>query len=121
MMAILAMLLTGMLFLGPLVWRIRLDRKAAEADAIGAEIRAAVNRRLQGESLLAVRVTPRSLWRPGRIVLSVPSGYEWLVEAAWPAVTRGAPPGYEVVFGARDARAARSPRGAEARELRRAA
>src|SRR6058998_1856503 len=103
MIAILAMLLTGMLFLGPLFWRIWLDRRGAEADAIGAEIRAAVNRRLRGESLLAVRVTPRSLWRPGRIVLSVPSGYEWLVEAAWPAVTRGVPPGYEVVFSARGA------------------
>jgi len=121
MMAIVAMLLTGALFLGPIFWRIWLDRQGAKADAIGADIRAAVNHQLQGESLLAVRVTPRSLWRPGRIVLSVPSGYEWLVEAAWPAVTRGAPPGYEVVFGARDARTARSPHGAEARELRRAA
>ena len=55
MMAIVAMLLTGALFLGPIFWRIWLDRQGAEADAIGADIRAAVNRRLQGESLLAVR------------------------------------------------------------------
>lgn len=118
MMAIVAMLSTGMVFLGPLFWRIWLDGKRAEADAIGAEIRAAVNRRLRGESLLAVRVLPRSIWRPGRIVLSVPSGYEWLVEAAWPALAQRIPVGYEVVLGAASRRAARSP---GERELARAA
>ncbi len=118
MMAIVAMLLTGMVFLGPLFWRISLDRRRAEADAIGAEVRAAVNRRLRGESLLAVRVMPRSLWGPGRIVLSVPSGYEWLVEAAWPALAPRIPVAYEVVLGAASRRPARSP---GERELARAA
>ncbi len=109
MMAIVTMLLTGMVFLGPLFWRIWLDRRRAEADVIGAEIRAAVNRQLRGESLLAVQVMPRSVWGPGRIVLSVPSGYEWLVEAAWPALAPRIPVGYEVVIGAASQRSARSP------------
>lgn len=100
MMAIIVTMLTSMLFLGPVLWRIRLDQRRAEADVIGAEIRAAVNRRLRGESLLAVRVTARSLWHPGRIVLSVPSGYESLVETAWPAVAPRIPAGYEVVLAA---------------------
>ncbi len=121
MMAIVAMLLMGTLFLGPVLWRIWLDRRQAEADVIGADIRAAVNRRLHGESFLAVKVTGRSLWRPGRIVLSVPSGYEWLVEAAWPAVARRLPAGYELVLAAGNPRAARSRREPEGRELRRAA
>lgn len=121
MTATIVMLLMGLLFLGPLFWRIWLDRKQAEADAIGADIRAAVNRRLGGESLLAVRVRARSLWSPGRILLSVPSGYEWLVEAAWPAVARPLPPGYELVVVTGHPRAARPPREREPRELRRAA
>src|SRR5438876_2337687 len=104
-MAILAMLLTGALFLGPIFWRIWLDRQHAEADAVGADVRAAVNRRLDGESLLAVRVTARAPWRPGRVVLSVPSGYQCLVEAAWPAVARRIPAGYELVLGAADRQA----------------
>ncbi len=107
MMAIVMMLVTGMVFLGPLFWRIRMDRKRAAADAIGAEIRSAVNRRLRGESFLAVRVMPPSILRPGRIVLSVPSEYEWLVEAAWPALAPCIPAGYEVVLGAASRRAAR--------------
>jgi hypothetical protein len=117
-MAIVTMFLVGMVFLGPLFWRIWLDRRRAEADAIGAEIRAAVNRRLRGESFLAVRVMPPSIWRPGRIVLSVPSGYEWLVEEAWPALARRIPVGYEVVLGAASRRAAQS---SGERELARAA
>jgi hypothetical protein len=121
MMAIVAMLLIGTLFLGPLLWRIWLDRRHAEADVIGADIRAAINRRLRGESFVAVRVTARSLWHPGRIVLSVPSGYESLVEAAWPGVARRLPPGYELVLAASDRGATASPRGLASRELPRAA
>ena len=121
MMAMIALLLTGMLFLGPLGWRIWLDRKAAQADTIAAEIRAAVNRRLRGESFLSVLVTPRSFWRPGRIVLSVPSGYEWLVEVAWPALAHRVPPGYDLILRAGHPRSARSPHEPGARELRRAA
>ena len=121
MMALVAMLLTGALFLGPLGWRIRLDRQRACADTIKAEVRAAVNQRLRGESLVSVLVTPRALRRRGQIVLCVPSSYEWLVEAAWRDVVRRLPPGYDLVMRVRDAGASRSPRHAEGRKLLRAA
>ena len=121
MMAMVAMLLIGTVFLGPLLWRVWLDRRHAEADVIGADIRAAVNRRLHGESFVTVRVTARSPWHSGRVVLSVPSGHESLVEAVWSGVARRLPPGYELVLAARDQRAVPSPRDSERHELPRAA
>ncbi|HXJ80842.1 MAG TPA: hypothetical protein VMS64_19455 [Candidatus Methylomirabilis sp.] len=120
-MAIVAMVLVSIVFIGPLVWRIWQDRRQDEGDVIAADIRAAINRRLRGESLVAVRVTPRAPWRSGRIVLSVPSGYESLVETAWPGVARRLPSGYELVLAATEHGGARSARGAEARTLPRAA
>ena len=97
MIGVLLLGLIGALFLGPLGWRVWADRKRAEADKVAANIRAAVNRRLRGESYLAVRVTSRGLTGPGRIVLSTPGGYDWLVEQVWSAVVPHVPPGYELV------------------------
>ena len=121
MTAIIMVVLVGGLFLGPLGWRIWLDARQARADAIGAAVRAAVNRRLQGESFISVRVTPQSRWRPGRIILSAPSGYEWLVEAVWRDVVSHAPAGYEIVVRTPDPRAMAPAREVEARTLPRAA
>ncbi|HEV8436842.1 MAG TPA: hypothetical protein VGT40_01985 [Methylomirabilota bacterium] len=121
MTAIIAALLVGALFLGPLVWRIRLDKREARADAVAADIRAAVNRRLRGESLLSVFVIPPSLSRTGRIVLSAPTGYEWLIETAWRDVVSHAPSDYDVVFKARDSRAVGSTRASGGPALARAA
>ena len=97
MEAIIGVLLIGLLFLGPLGWRVWADRKHAQADAVAARIRAAVNHRLRGESYLAVRVTSRGLTGPGQIVLSTPGGYDWLVERVWSAVVPLVPPGYALV------------------------
>jgi len=81
----------------PLVWRIRADRQRDSADALRAEIRNAVNRRLHGESLLAVEVEPKTFWHPGRIVLRTPAGYEDLTEAVWRDVARRMPFDYDLV------------------------
>jgi len=97
MTAIFAMLLVTAFFGAPLGWSLRRDRNEARADAIRAEIRAAINSRLGGESVVSVLVVPSSPWRAGRIVLSAPSGYECLIEAAWRDVIHRAPAGYEVV------------------------
>jgi hypothetical protein len=121
MTAIITVFLVSALFLGPLGWRIWLDRRQARAEAITADVRAVVNRRLRGDSFVTVVVTPRSRWRPGRIVLSAPSGYEWLLETVWRDVVSYAPAGYEVVFKARDARVIDRPRPVEERRLPRAA
>src|SRR5262245_6894389 len=120
MMAIVSLLLMSALFLGPVVWRIWLDRRQEEADVVGADIRSAINRRLHGESFVAVQVVARSFWRPGRILLSVPPGYESLVEAAWSGIVRRLPAGYELVLAAGDSRHIAVPH-EEAHELSRAA
>jgi hypothetical protein len=118
MEGILPLALISALILVPLGLSAARDRRLARADRIGAEVRAAVNRRLRGESLLSVRVTPVGLRRPGRVVLSAPGGYEDLVEAAWPSVVKRVPRDYELVldFGAaptRDAQGGeRRPRAA---------
>src|SRR5215831_13534974 len=101
MTAIVAVLLLSAVFLGPLAWRMWRDARQERADAIGADVRAAVSRRLHGESLVTVLVAQPLFWRAGRIVLSAPAGYESLVEAAWPDVVSQAPAGYEVVLAAR--------------------
>jgi len=114
MTAIFAMVLVSALFAGPLVWSWRRDRTESRADAISADIRAAINRRLGGESMVSVLVVPASHWRAGRIVLSAPSGYEYLVEGVWRDVIHRAPAGYEVVTRTPVPGSAHAVRGAEA-------
>lgn len=97
MTEILVMLLLAALVFLPLGVRAWIDRKESRAEQIGAEIRAAVNRRLRGESLLSVRVTREGLWRPGRVVLEAPKGYEEFTQAVWPTVVTRLPEGYDLV------------------------
>ena len=96
MEAILAVMLMSALVFGPLGWRVWADRKRARADTVAADIRWAVNRRLKGESFLSVQVAPGTLWRSASVVLSAPSGYEWLVEKVWPVVAERVPAGYDI-------------------------
>ncbi|PYN15041.1 MAG: hypothetical protein DME05_13210 [Candidatus Rokuibacteriota bacterium] len=98
--AILPLILLVALVALPLAWRIRADRRRDRADLLSADIRSAINRRLRGESLLSVEVTPETLWRPGRVVLlwrdvvdRLPVGYDLVVRpghAAEPAPLRRA-------------------------------
>ena len=87
----------GALVAAPLAWREWRDRLEARGLRLQADVRDAVNRRLQGESLVSVRVRPGALWRPGRVELSTPSGWEWLVEQVWLPVVARVPPDYELV------------------------
>jgi len=86
-----------LLVAAPLIWRIRADLRRDRADILRADLRSAINRRLQGESLLAVEVVPKTLWHPGRIVLRTPAGYEDLTDAVWRDVARRMPYDYELV------------------------
>jgi hypothetical protein len=79
-------------------WLKRRERAEERALAVRAEIQSAVNRALDGESMLAVQVEPESSFHPGRVVLSTPAGYEWLVHEAWSPVIDHAPRDYEVVL-----------------------
>ncbi|HKB24139.1 MAG TPA: hypothetical protein VKG64_03715 [Methylomirabilota bacterium] len=97
MTEILAMVLISALIFLPLGLRTWIDRKESRAERIGAEIRAAVNRKLHGESLLSVRVTREGLWHPGRVVLDAPRGYEEITQAVWPTVVKRLPEDYELV------------------------
>ena len=62
-----------------------------------AAVRAAANRVLGGESMLAVRVQPALAWRPGRVHLSTPGGYEFLIPSVSSAVIGRLPRNYELV------------------------
>jgi len=89
--------LISALVLGPLVWGAWRDRRLARALAVRAEIQAVANRVLGGESFLTVEVTPATLWHQGRILLSAPTGYGWLLETVWNPVLKHVPAGYELV------------------------
>jgi hypothetical protein len=117
--AIVAGLLTLGLFLAPLVARIVFDRRAERAAVIGADVRAVVRHRLGGESMVSVQVESKGLWSPGRVRLSTPSGYEGLIEKAWPAVVACIPAGYELIV--RPAPRRPAPAAGEAPRLSRAA
>jgi hypothetical protein len=80
-----------------LVWRNAYDRRAASADAVRAHITSAVNRKLGGESLVAVRVEPALGWRLGRVHLSAPRSYDDLIPQVSGAVLREMPINYELV------------------------
>jgi hypothetical protein len=83
---------------GVLGWRVLSDRTHDRALAVRADIQAAVDRSLDGESFLAVTVEPESTFHAGRVVLSTPTGYEWLVREAWASVVQRVPIGYELVI-----------------------
>jgi hypothetical protein len=91
-----ALLLVG-LAAGPLLWRVRQDRRDARAEAIRADTNTALFRAFKGESLVAVQVQPPSLWRPGRVVLSAPSDWRSLLAPAWSNVVEYVPADYELV------------------------
>ena len=92
----------GMLIgLGPivaaLVWCDLNDRFRHRANRVAAEMRATANRVLGGESMLAVHVQPAMAWRPGRVHLSTPGGYEFLIASVSGAVINRLPHNYELV------------------------
>jgi hypothetical protein len=99
--------LTCLLVFGPLAWRVVHDRRQARALALGADIRHVVDRALGGESLISVRVEPASVWRSGRVVLSMPADWRWLLQSTWAKVLARMPAGYELVVQQRPVLSAR--------------
>lgn len=81
----------------PLVLRARGDRREARALAVRADVHSAAVRALGGESFLTVHVEAPGWFRRGRVVLNAPADWEWLIEAAWPAIIRHVPRRWDLV------------------------
>jgi nucleotide-binding universal stress UspA family protein len=95
--------LTGLLlglapFLAMLLWCEVRDRRREQADVVRAEIHAATNHVLGGETMLSVQVEPARRWRRGRVHLSVPGGYESLIARVSRTVIERLPNRYELVI-----------------------
>jgi hypothetical protein len=87
----------GALVVAPLAWRVWQDRREERALAVRATAHAAMVRALGGESFVAVNVQPGAPWRAGRIELSAPSDWRFLLEPAWSAVMRQVPGDWELI------------------------
>ncbi|HSE93245.1 MAG TPA: hypothetical protein VLF19_08060, partial [Methylomirabilota bacterium] len=83
---------------GPLVWRLVQDRREERAQWLEAQIRSAVREALGGESLLSVRVEPRTALHAGRVMLSAPHGWESLIEPVWKKALASTPADFELVI-----------------------
>jgi len=79
------------------LWSHVSDRRRQEANGVRADVHAAANRVLGGDSMLAFQVDPAMRWRAGRVRLSVPGGYEALVGRVSSAVIQTMPRGYELI------------------------
>jgi hypothetical protein len=98
------------LVVGPLLWRNAVDRRQEEALRLQAWLQHKANHRLGGESLLVVSVYPPSAGQPGRVVLSTPARWTWLVRQVWSEMLDNTPSGYELVVpGAPEPRPAARP------------
>jgi len=98
MVTLIAVTLVTLLFVGPLVWRTWRDSLEDRALSLQADIQAAVNHALGGESLVAVRVKPGAQRGMGTVEIFVPSGWETVLEEVWPVVLSRIPSGYALVF-----------------------
>ncbi|HEX9126339.1 MAG TPA: hypothetical protein VF948_08035 [Methylomirabilota bacterium] len=87
-----------LLFVGPLLWRARRDQLEDRALELQADIQAAVNHHLGGESLVAVRVVAGVQRGTGTVEILVPAGWESGITDVWPVVLKRVPAGYALVF-----------------------
>jgi hypothetical protein len=94
---VVAVVIGSILVVGPLAWRVQRDRSESRALAMRAYVQSLVDRKLGGESFVSVQVTPRSLWSQGQVVVSVPGGWEWMLEDVWPVLLARVPRGFELV------------------------
>ncbi len=82
----------------PVFWRASVDRAVARASIIRAEIDSVLRSALGGESLVGVEVRPSGRMHRGQVILSVPGGWEELVEHSVRDVMAHVPDRYELVI-----------------------
>src|SRR5262249_56662885 len=97
MTAWIAMGLVALLFVGPLVWRTWRDHLEDRALSLQADLQAAVNHALGGESLVAVRGKAGAQDGTGTVEIYVPAGWGNVPEDVWPAALSHMPAGYTLV------------------------
>jgi hypothetical protein len=86
------------LVVGPLLWRLQRDRRESRALSLRAYVQSLVDRKLGGESFVSVQVIARGVWNRGQVIVSVPGGWDTLVEEVWPVLMARVPRGYELVL-----------------------
>ena len=83
--------------LGPLVYRLWRDRLEDRALALHAEVDSVLRRRLHGESLVSVAVTPALPWHVGRVSLWAPRDWQPILGDVSAPVLEVLPDDYELV------------------------
>src|SRR4029453_1776571 len=83
--------------LAPLVWRARRDKREEAALQVQAGLQFKANQRLGGELFVVGSVEPGRMGGKGRVRLSAPDRWQWLVGEVWNDVAAAMPPGYELV------------------------
>jgi len=94
---IIALVAIASLVVAPLMWRNAVDRRREEAMRLQAWLQHKANYRLGGESLLVVTVHAPTAGQRGRVVLSTPARWAWLVGQVWSDMLEGTPSGYDLV------------------------
>ena len=87
------------LALAPIVWRAHRDKANDAALRVQAALQFTANQRLGGDSFLVVSVEPARLGGgKGRVRLTSPDRWHWLVGEVWNDVVAALPAGYEIVM-----------------------
>lgn len=88
----------ALLLLVPVFWRAAADRAVERADIVRAEIDRTLRTALGGESLVSVEARAPGLTHPGQVILSVPAGWEELVEHSVRDVMTHVPRRYDLII-----------------------
>jgi len=92
------LMVVASIVLGPVAWIVWRDHVRQRGLAVRAEVQSLVNRALGGESLVTVEVVEPVAWRTGRVILSAPRDWRWLIDTVSPRVLDRLPRGYELVI-----------------------
>lgn len=93
---IVAVAVFGVVF-GPLAYRVWRDRLEDRALAIQADVDGVLRRKLHGDSLVSVAVTPAVPWHAGRVALWAPRDWEPVLGDVSAPVLAVLPDDYELV------------------------
>jgi hypothetical protein len=94
---LIVLILISSLVVVPLLWRDRQDRRTEAALKLQARLQSRANQRLGGETFLVVTVEPAIAAGRGRVVLSAPARWSWLVDEVWAEMRDAIPAGYDLV------------------------